>query len=86
MKCVEELKKEVKIRKKIEYCTFEEFSKEDKLLLMIKILSNNEILSYLYDKIFYKRNLSNHLVSSVKHEKDGCLPRISFNLAYEKGK
>ena len=50
---------------------------------MIKILSNNELLSYLYDKIFYKRNIGNYqFKDDFKSVKNGVLPKISFNLMY----
>ena len=53
---------------------------------MIKVLSNNEILSHLYEKIFYRRTMGGKMVSSVKNGKEGGLPKINFNLSYEKNK
>ena len=56
MTCVNEVKKNIQMRKKVRKCTFEDFTKEDKLTLLIKIVSNQEILAYLYEKIFKEKS------------------------------
>lgn len=53
--CVNEIKQQIKIKKKINHeCTFEEWKKEDKIELLIKVLSNDELLVYLYERLFRK--------------------------------
>lgn len=37
---VNEMRKDIRSRKKIKYCSFEDFLKEDKISLLIKVLSN----------------------------------------------
>ena len=49
-------------------------------MLMIKVLSNNEILSHLYNRIFNKQPIAS-TDATVRDEK---LPKINFNLTYEK--
>lgn len=70
----------------MDYCTLEDFKKEDKLLLMIKILSNNEIISYLHQRIFHKpKNNDSHSTEAQLNTEEriqGKLPRINFNLSY----
>lgn len=48
METVNEIKKNVSIRKKVKECSLEEFRKEDKLELLIKILSNDELIVHLH--------------------------------------
>jgi hypothetical protein len=48
------LKKKIASRKKFTACSFEDFKQEDKLELLIKVLSNEEILQHLFNKIFKK--------------------------------
>jgi hypothetical protein len=57
IECVNEIKQQVKIRKKISFCTFEDWKKEDKIELLIKIISNDDILAYLYERVFKKKRL-----------------------------
>ncbi len=45
------------MRKKINQCTFDEFKKEDKIQLLVKIISNDDILGYLYERIFKKKKI-----------------------------
>lgn len=54
---------------------------------MIKILSNNEILSYLHQRIFHKQK--NHTDShsteaqlNTEEKVQDKLPKINFNLSY----
>jgi hypothetical protein len=42
----------VSARKNFAPCTLEEFRQEDKLELLVKVLSHDEVLQYLYEKIF----------------------------------
>ena len=51
-------------------------------MLMIKVLSNNEILSYLYDRIFSKRSAAEKTTQASQREKEEKLPKINFNLRY----
>lgn len=44
-------------RKQFKECTFEDFKQEDKLELLVKVLSNEEVLQHLYQKIFRKQPL-----------------------------
>ena len=37
--------------------SFEEWKKEDKIELLIKIISNDDILAHLYERIFKKKRL-----------------------------
>ena len=54
-------------------------------MLMIKVLSNNEILSYLYDRIFQKQKMMYHH-KAVRRESivqpKPKLPKLNFNLSY----
>lgn len=52
MKTVNELKRKINLRKKFTDCTFDDFKQEDKLELLVKVLSNEEVLQHLYHKIF----------------------------------
>ena len=54
MKVVNDLKRKISARKRFTECTYEDFKQEDKLELLVKVLSNEEILEYLYQKIFNK--------------------------------
>ena len=56
---VNEIRKSIAVRKKIRECSLEEFRKEDKLELLIRILSNDEILVYLHEKIFGRKSDNN---------------------------
>lgn len=49
---VAEIKRQIQIKKKMRYCTYEDFAKEDKINLLLIIVSNEEILKYVYEKIF----------------------------------
>ena len=42
------MKRKITTRKKFSECTFEDFRQEDKLELLVKILSSEEILQQLY--------------------------------------
>ena len=84
---VEELKREIKLRKKIEYCSLEDFKKEDKLSLMIKILSNDEVLAYLHQRLFRKSQayFSQGAVDELKQDSrddNGRLPSLKFHMSY----
>ena len=41
----------------------QDLKKEDKLLLLIKVLSNNEILTYLHERLFKKVQKSKSIES-----------------------
>lgn len=56
---VSEMKKNISIRKQMPFCSLEDFRKEDKILLLIKVLSNDDILICLYNKIFPKNHHPN---------------------------
>jgi hypothetical protein len=43
------------VRRQFKECSFEDFKQEDKLELLVKVLSNDEILHHLYQKIFHKQ-------------------------------
>lgn len=60
MKMVNDLKKKINVRKKFYDCSFEDFKQEDKLELLVKVLSNEEILQHLYQKIFTSRPKLNY--------------------------
>lgn len=76
----------------MDYCTLQDFKKEDKLLLLIKVLSNNEILTYLHERLFKKadKDKNHEFMGSIdgkrsvpadqQHKK---LPKINFNLSYQ---
>ena len=51
---VNDLKRKITGRKKFSECTLEDFKQEDKLELLVKVLSNEEVLEHLYSKIFAK--------------------------------
>ena len=46
-------------------CSLQDFRKEDKLELLVRILSNDEMLVYMHEKIFGKKDpkTDNHLFS-----------------------
>ena len=73
---IEEIKRNIKIKKKIRSCTFEDFCKEDKISLLVKIISNDEVLSYLYEKIF-KRPSHNYRIKTEPVENEAKFPNIS---------
>lgn len=50
------MKRKITTRKKFSECTFEDFRQEDKLELLVKILSSEEILQQLYHIIFRKQS------------------------------
>lgn len=54
VRVVNDLKRKITGRKKFTECTFEDFKQEDKLELLVKVLSNEEVLTHLYQKIFSK--------------------------------
>lgn len=72
------------MRKKVKDCSLDDFRKEDKLELLIKVLSNDEILVYLYEKIFGKKvknninEISQELVSSKRKINALRLAKPSF--------
>ena len=58
-------------------------------MLLIKVLSNDEILSFLHQRIFNKNSSGNE--NKKQEERGGVeflrgdkLPKINFNLSYEK--
>ena len=52
VRVINDLKRKITGRKKFTECTFEDFKQEDKLELLVKVLSNEEVLQHLYRKIF----------------------------------
>jgi hypothetical protein len=54
VRVVNDLKRKISGRKKFTECTLEDFKQEDKLELLVKVLSNEEVLEHLYGKIFAK--------------------------------
>lgn len=55
-----ELKRKVSARKNFAPCSLEEFRQEDKLELLVKVLSHDEVLQYLYEKIFRRPVMEPH--------------------------
>lgn len=53
---VNDIKKNITSRKQAKWCTLEDFRKEDKLELLIKVLSNDDILVHLHEKIFGEKD------------------------------
>ena len=49
---VAEIKKNIRMRRKIRECSYEDFKKEDKLNLLVIIISNEEILKVVYERLF----------------------------------
>ena len=52
---VNDIRRAIATRKKIKECSLEEFRKEDKLELLVRILSNDEMLVHMHEKIFGKK-------------------------------
>jgi hypothetical protein len=55
-------------------------------MLMIKVLSNNDIISYLYDRIFHKNKMNQQTAQLERTEDGKRLPRLSFNISYQNQK
>jgi hypothetical protein len=64
VKVLGDLRRKVTARKNFKECSFEDFKQEDKLELLVKVLSNEEVLLHLYQKIFHKQP-SAHLAGTA---------------------
>ena len=82
LKTVNEIKKNITTRKKIKECSLDDFRKEDKLELLIKILSDDNAVIYLYQTIFGKKDipLSSEIKESSGSEKIRILQSAKIRL------
>jgi hypothetical protein len=64
LRTVEEVKRTVQLKRKMHYVTYEDFKREDKIVLIATLLNNETVLMLLYDKIF-KPDIQKNRAQSV---------------------
>jgi hypothetical protein len=50
--CVEEIKKNICQRTRLQYCDLADFKKEDKLSVLMAMLSHDDIIAAIHEKLF----------------------------------
>ena len=82
IRTVNEIKKNITARKQVKECSLEDFRKEDKLELLIKILSDDHALTYLHQAIFGEKKVpqSTEIKASSTKEKIRVLQSAKIRL------